>query len=93
MYTVAIQRFPDVRWLHGDSRMYTVTVATQKYTAPTRSDADHFSLRRFNFFPGPVGAPRITPDAFPVSTRMMPEITRSSRIKIRDAINECVKAP
>ena len=43
MYTVAIRRFPDVgiRWLHGDSRMYTV--ATRRYTAPTRSDTDNFS--------------------------------------------------
>ena len=52
MYTVAIRRFPDVyggytetpeciRWLYGDSRMYTV--ATRRYTAPTRSDTDHFS--------------------------------------------------
>ena len=30
-----------IRWLYGDCRMYTV--ATRRYTAPTRSDKDHFS--------------------------------------------------
>ena len=96
MYTVAIRRFPDVyggytetpeciRWLYGYSRMYTV--ATRRYTAPTRSDTDHFSsvysgtkncagLIFSPDMPDHAGSCRTTPDAFPVSTRMMPEITR-----------------
>ena len=96
MYTVATRILPDVyggyteipgciRWLHGDSRMYTV--ATRRYTAPTRSDTDHFSsvysgtkncagLIFSPDMPMCQGWWRITPDAFPLSTRMMPEITR-----------------
>ena len=52
MYTVATRILPDVyggyteipgciRWLHRDSRMYTV--ATRRYTAPTKSYTDYFS--------------------------------------------------
>ena len=74
-----------IRWLYGDSRMYTV--ATRRYTAPTRSDTDHSSsvysgtkncagLIFSPDMPDHAGSCRTTPDAFPVSTRMMPERTR-----------------
>ena len=88
MYTVAIRRLPGcIRWLHGDSRMNTV--ATRRYTAPTRSNTDHFSsvYSGTKNWAGLIFSPDMPDHAgwrrMPsrLSTRMMPVITR---IKIRD---------
>ena len=75
MYTVAIRRFPDVYGsyteVHGAYKEWYGSF----FIRVLRDE----KLCGFNFspdMPDHAGSCRTTPDAFPVSTRMIPEITR-----------------